>query len=63
VLRNYLAQQAIEAADAGDLSPLQTLMRVLKTPFDAQPEHEELATKRPDWARSKPGCATLSCSS
>jgi uncharacterized protein YdiU (UPF0061 family) len=63
VLRNYLAQRAIEAADGGDLSYLQTLMRVLKTPYSEQPEHEELATKRPDWARSKPGCATLSCSS
>jgi uncharacterized protein YdiU (UPF0061 family) len=63
VLRNYLAQQAIDAADSGDLSLLQTLMRVLKTPFDEQPEHDELAAKRPDWARSKPGCATLSCSS
>jgi uncharacterized protein YdiU (UPF0061 family) len=63
VLRNYLAQQAIDAVDSGDLSRLQTLMRVLKTPYDEQPEHDELAAKRPDWARSKPGCATLSCSS
>ncbi|HEX8235739.1 MAG TPA: YdiU family protein [Abditibacteriaceae bacterium] len=63
VLRNYLAQQAIEAANSGDLSYLQTLMRVLKTPYADQPEHEEFAAKRPDWARSKPGCATLSCSS
>ena len=63
VLRNYLAQNAIEAADKGDLSPLQTLMGVLRSPFAEQPEHEELAAKRPDWARDKPGCATLSCSS
>ncbi len=63
VLRNYLAQQAIEAADAGDLAPLERLMLVLKRPFDEQPEHDELARKRPDWARDRPGCATLSCSS
>ncbi|MCB2408849.1 protein adenylyltransferase SelO [Hymenobacter lucidus] len=63
VLRNYLAQQAIEAAEAGDLSVLNRLMEVLKTPFAEQPEHEELAAKRPEWAREKPGCATLSCSS
>ncbi|OUJ74239.1 protein adenylyltransferase SelO [Hymenobacter crusticola] len=63
VLRNYLAQKAIEAAELGDLSFLNTLMDVLKTPFAEQPEHEELAAKRPDWAREKPGCATLSCSS
>lgn len=63
VLRNYLAQRAIEAAEAGDLSFLQTLMKVLKTPYDEQPKHDDLAAKRPEWARDKPGCATLSCSS
>jgi len=63
VLRNYLAQQAIEAAETGDLSKLETLFKVLKTPFDEHPAHDELAAKRPDWAREKPGSATLSCSS
>jgi uncharacterized protein YdiU (UPF0061 family) len=63
VLRNYLAQNAIDAANAGDVSYLQTLMRVLKTPYAEQAEYDELAAKRPDWARTKPGCATLSCSS
>lgn len=63
VLRNYLAQQAIDAAAEGDLAPLHRLMDVLRHPFDEQPEHEELAARRPDWARTKPGCATLSCSS
>ncbi|QDA61460.1 protein adenylyltransferase SelO [Hymenobacter jejuensis] len=63
VLRNYLAQKAIDAAATGDLSYLNTLMQVLKTPFAEQPEHEEFAAKRPEWARHKPGCATLSCSS
>lgn len=63
VLRNYLAQQAIEAAEMGDVSVLNRLMQVLKAPFDEQPEHDELAAKRPEWAREKPGCATLSCSS
>ncbi len=63
VLRNYLAQLAIEAAEAGDLAPLERLMHVLRNPFEEQPEHEELAAKRPAWARDKPGCATLSCSS
>jgi len=63
VLRNYLAQQAIQAAEAGNLSPLHRLMEVLKTPFDEQPAHDELAAMRPDWAWDMPGCATLSCSS
>lgn len=63
VLRNYLAQGAIEAAEAGDPAPLHRLMRVLRRPFDEQPEEEELAARRPEWARDRPGCATLSCSS
>jgi uncharacterized protein YdiU (UPF0061 family) len=63
VLRNYLAQRAIEAAETGDLAPLETLFTVLKTPFAEHPEQEALAAKRPDWARNKPGSATLSCSS
>jgi uncharacterized protein YdiU (UPF0061 family) len=63
VLRNYLAQQAINAAEAGDLAPLETLFQVLKTPFNEHPAHEALAAKRPEWARNRPGCATLSCSS
>jgi uncharacterized protein YdiU (UPF0061 family) len=63
VLRNYLAQRAIEAAEAGDLTPLDNLFEVLKAPFDEHPAHEALAAKRPEWARDKPGSATLSCSS
>jgi len=63
VLRNYLAQEAIQDAEAGDLSRLDTLMKVLERPYDDQPEHEALARKRPEWARTRPGCATLSCSS
>ena len=63
VLRNYLAQKAIEGVEAGDLSYLETLMRSSEKPYDEQPEHEEFAQKRPEWARTRPGCATLSCSS
>jgi serine/tyrosine/threonine adenylyltransferase len=63
VLRNYLAQQAIEAAEQGDLTGLHRLQQVLRRPFDEQPEHEALAAKRPEWAATKPGSATLSCSS
>ncbi len=63
VPRNYLAQQAIDALAAGDASVLQRLMTVLEHPYDDQPEHEELAARRPEWARNRPGCSALSCSS
>jgi len=63
VLRNWLAQTAIDAAHNGDLSVLKRLLDVMWRPFDDQPEHDELAQKRPEWARHKPGCSALSCSS
>ena len=63
VLRNYLAQLAIDALAADDASVLNRLMQVLKRPYDEQPEHDDLAARRPEWARHKAGCSALSCSS
>jgi uncharacterized protein YdiU (UPF0061 family) len=63
VLRNWLAQQAIDAATAGDCAPIERLLAVLRHPFDEQPEHADLAVRRPEWARNRPGCSALSCSS
>jgi protein adenylyltransferase len=63
VFRNYLAQLAIDALEQGDASVLERLMKVLQRPYDEQPAHDELAERRPEWARRKPGCSALSCSS
>jgi len=63
VPRNYLAQQAIDAITQGDASVLERLMQVLERPYDEQPENDDLAERRPEWARHKAGCSALSCSS
>jgi len=59
ILRNYLAQQAIDQAEGGDYSEIETLHRLLQHPFDEQPEYERYADAPPDWGKS----LEISCSS
>ena len=63
VPRNWLLQQAIDAAEQGDTSELEVLSRVLERPYEAQPGAERFAAMRPAWALDRPGCSALSCSS
>lgn len=59
VLRNYLAQVAIEKAQNGDFSEVARLLAVLEHPFDEQPDNESYAALPPDWASH----LEVSCSS
>jgi uncharacterized protein YdiU (UPF0061 family) len=63
VLRNYMAQLAIDKATDGDPSLIDELHQLLTRPYDEQPENDKWFAKRPDWARHKVGCSMLSCSS
>jgi uncharacterized protein YdiU (UPF0061 family) len=63
VLRNYMAQLAIDAANKGDYSIIDELYQLLKHPYAEQKQQHKWFAKRPDWARNKVGCSMLSCSS
>lgn len=63
LLRNYMAQLAIDKADDGDYSLIEELYQLLKNPYSEQKESEKWFSKRPEWARNKVGCSMLSCSS
>ncbi|MCU6433236.1 YdiU family protein [Undibacterium sp. Jales W-56] len=59
ILRNYLAQIAIEKAQKKDFSEVAKLLQILENPFDEQAEHDDYAALPPDWARE----LEVSCSS
>ncbi|KAM0917574.1 hypothetical protein ACQ4PT_009094 [Festuca glaucescens] len=62
ILRNYLCQTAIDAADLGDYEEVRRLLKVMERPYDEQPGMEKYARLPPAWAY-RPGVCMLSCSS
>ncbi len=59
ILRNYLAQNAITRAEAGDYEEIERLLKLLRHPFAEQPEQEVYAALPPAWSKH----LEISCSS
>lgn len=59
VLRNHLAQQAIDAAKQGDAGEIERLLTILRDPYTEQPGYEAYAALPPDWSQA----LSVSCSS
>ena len=59
VLRNHLAEVAIQKAKRGDYSEIELLFKLLQSPFDEQPEFNSYAQLPPSWASG----IEISCSS
>ena len=59
ILRNYLAQIAIDAAEQGDFSQFEKLLEALREPFGNKPEFSEYAKPPPQWGKH----LEISCSS
>jgi uncharacterized protein YdiU (UPF0061 family) len=59
LLRNYLAQLAIDDAEQGDFTKFDTLLEVLRDPFGDEPAYAQYAKPPPRWGKH----LEISCSS
>ena len=59
ILRNYLAQEAIQDAENFDYEKFNTLLELLKKPFHENSQYEDLAKAPPEWGKK----LEISCSS
>lgn len=59
ILRNHLAQRAIDRATEGDFTEVHALHELLRRPYDEQPDQSHYAALPPDWAQH----IEVSCSS
>jgi len=59
ILRNYMAETAIQQAEQGDYAEVERLLSLLQKPYDEQIENEHYAAEPPHWAQE----ISVSCSS
>ena len=64
VLRNWMAQLAIDDAEKEDYAKIELLTNLLMDPYGENHDFEkDWFRRRPEWALNRPGCSMLSCSS
>jgi uncharacterized protein YdiU (UPF0061 family) len=57
--RNHLVEEALAAATAGDLGPLQPLLDAVNAPYDERPGFERYASAAPeDFGTYRTYCGT-----
>ncbi len=61
--RNYMIQECLDSLEKGDKVPLRNLEEALLNPYEWNEKTKKYFKKRPNWAATRPGCSTLSCSS
>ena len=59
ILRNYMAQEVIEAAEESNYLELETRIKIITNPFEEHEDFQSLAERSPEWAKD----IEISCSS
>ena len=59
----FVAEIRTSPAEAAQSTPSSNIPTTVSSLISREPEHEDLAQRRPEWARHKAGCSALSCSS
>jgi len=59
ILRNYMAQEVIEAAEDSNYIKLETLIKIITNPFEEHEDFQNFAERSPEWAKD----IEISCSS
>lgn len=64
VPKNWILSEVIEKAEKDDWSDFDKFMSRIRRPYEVDPDTDPRWYKpAPNWASSRPGCSTLSCSS
>lgn len=63
VPRNYQVQEVLDDLEKNDRGLLDQMMAAIRQPYEWNSVTQPWFRRRPEWARRRPGCSALSCSS